>query len=166
MWRGDPLAGWSERDLLLLRCLGTMSPDHAARLLRWYPDLRPVGPAAPERAGAPPRAEEAAEAHAEPGRRSGEARRAKGSDRDARIVEAPAAPERAGAPPRAEEVAEAHAALGRRSGEVRRAKVSDRDARIVEARKAGLSQNAIARREGVSRGAVLKALARHRARGA
>ena len=67
-------------------------------------------------------------------------------------------------PPRAEEISEVHAELGRRSGEVRRAKVSDRDARIVEARKAGLSQNEIARREGVSRGAVLKALARHRAK--
>ena len=76
----------------------------------------------------------------------------------------PPHPALAGEPPRAEEISEVHAELGRRSGEVRRAKVSDRDTRIVEARKAGLSQNEIARREGVSRGAVLKALARHRAK--
>ena len=88
---------------------------------------------------------------------------------------APAAPERAGPepPPRTvagepprPEISEVHAERGRRSGEARRARVSDRDARIVAAREAGMSQREIARREGVSRGAVVKALARHRAEGA
>ena len=88
---------------------------------------------------------------------------------------APAAPERAGPepPPRAvagepprPEISKVHADRGRRSGEVRRARASDRDARIVAAREAGMSQREIARREGVSRGAVVKALARHRAEGA
>ena len=78
---------------------------------------------------------------------------------------APAAPERAGAAPRPE-TSGVHAEHGRRSGEARRARVAERDARIVAARKAGRSQNEIARREGVSRGAVVKALARHRAKGA
>lgn len=88
---------------------------------------------------------------------------------------APAAPERAGPepPPRAvagepppPEISKVHAERGRRSGEARRARVSDRDARIVAAREAGMSQREIARREDISRGAVVKALDRHRAEGA
>ena len=133
------------RELLLRDMLARMTPEQAAswhRWDRWYRERTPAEPGGPDEPAAPERA--------------------------ARQPPPRAVAEEAHGPPEMDvaraEFSEVQAERGRRSGEVRRELVSDRDARIVAAREAGMSQREIARREGVSRGAVTKALDRHRAK--